>query len=131
MNAERPLCFPLDSVAVAWDGSAEAAYALRCAVPLLRGAGEITLFTVEDALAEFPATDALAYLSRHGVSAELLVIQRVGSVEDTLAREVMLARPQLLVMGAFTHSRWREFLFGGVTRHFLECEDGPALFLAH
>jgi nucleotide-binding universal stress UspA family protein len=34
-------------------------------------------------------------------------------------------------MGAFGHSRIREFLFGGVTRYFLEAEDVPALFLAH
>lgn len=131
VDSAGPLCFPLAKVAIAWDGSAEAAYALRCSVPLLAGAGEVRLLTVEDAPSEFPATDALAYLSRHGVRAELQVVQRIGSIEDTLAREVELVQAQLLVMGAFSHSRLREFLFGGVTRHFLECANGPALLLAH
>jgi nucleotide-binding universal stress UspA family protein len=131
VNEAAPLCFPLDRVAIAWDGSAEAAYALRCAVPLLAGAGEVIVLTVEDVPAQFPATDALSYLARHGVSAELQVVQRVGSVEDTLARELELNRAQLLVMGAFSHSRLREFLFGGVTRRFLEAAQGPALLLAH
>jgi len=131
VNDEAPLCFPLERACVAWDGSAEAAYALRCAVPLLAGAGEVIVLTVEDLPAEFPPTDALAYLSRHGIGAELQVVQRIGSIEDTLSRELDLNRAQLLVMGAFSHSRLREFLFGGVTRHFLERPDGPALLLAH
>lgn len=131
VNADQPLAFPLKTVAIAWDGSAEAAYAMRCAVPLLAGAAEVIVLTVEEVPAEFPATDALTYLSRHGVSADLRVLQRLGSIEDTLARELELAGAQLLVMGAFSHSRLREFLFGGVTRHFLERTAGPALLLAH
>jgi len=117
-------------VAIAWDGSFEAAYVLRSCVPLLRGA-EVTLLTVEDVPADFPATDALAYLSRHGVGAELQVLPRVGAIEETLARELVLLEAGLLVMGAFSHSRLREFLFGGVTRYFLEHPTGPALLLAH
>lgn len=130
VNDDKPLCFPLGRVAVAWDGSAEAAYALRCAVPLLKGA-EVTVLTVEDAPAGFPATDAVEYLSHHGICAELQVLQRLGAVEETLARELVLLQTELLVMGAFRHSRLREFLFGGVTRYFLEDPGGPALLLAH
>ncbi|MBC2665108.1 universal stress protein [Novosphingobium flavum] len=131
VNAEEPLIFPIEKACVAWDGSAEAAHALRGAVPILAACGEVIVLTVEDAPAEFPATDALAYLSRHGVGAELQVVQRIGSVEDTISRELELNQAQLLVMGAFSHSRLREFLFGGVTRHFLEQAGGPALLLAH
>ena len=130
VNAGETLCFPLGRVAVAWDGSAEAANALRAAVPLLAGA-EVTVVTVKDAAKDFPATDALAYLSRHGIKAELQVVERAGAVEETIARELARLRPQLLVMGAFRHSRLREFLFGGVTRFFLEEPAGPALLLAH
>ena len=131
VNADKPLYFPLGKVAVAWNGSAEAAYALRCAVPLLGGETEVTVLTVEDAPEAYPATDAVAYLSRHGVQAEMQVIQRMGAIEATLANELVLLEAELLVMGAFTHSRLREFLFGGVTRYFLECKQGPALLLAH
>jgi len=59
------------------------------------------------------------------------VVERAGAVEETIARELARLRPQLLVMGAFRHSRLREFLFGGVTRFFLEEPAGPALLLAH
>jgi len=131
VNDDAPLTFPLARAAVAWDGSDEAAYALRCAVPLLVRCGEVIVLTVEDAPDGFPATEAVTYLSRHGVSAELQVLKRAGAIEETLAREVALIDAQLLVMGAFKHSRLREFLFGGVTRHFLDDPSGPALLLAH
>lgn len=131
VNDDAPLCFPLAKAAVAWDGSSEAAFALRCAVPLLAGCGEVTVLTVEDAPEGFPATDAVAYLSRHGIKAELQILQRLGAIEETLARELVLLEAQLLVMGAFKHSRLREFLFGGVTRYFLEDPGSPALLLAH
>lgn len=131
VNDDKPLSFPLGKVAIGWDGSSEAAYALRCALPLLAGASEVMVITVEDAPAGFPATDALSYLSRHGISAELQVLERQGAVEETLARELVLLQSELLVMGAFRHSRLREFLFGGVTRYFLEDPGGPALLLAH
>lgn len=131
VNDDRPLRFPLARVAIAWDGSAEAAFALRSAVPLLAREAQVTVLTVEDAPAEYPATDALTYLSRHGIGAELQVLARVGAIEETLARELVLLEADLLVMGAFSHSRLREFLFGGVTRYFLEHPQGPALLLAH
>ena len=131
VNDERVLSFPLARACIAWDGSAEAAYALRCSVPLLEGCGDITVVTVADAPGEWPATDALAYLSRCGISAEQQVLPRIGSVDETLARELEIRQPDLMVMGAFGHSRLREFLFGGVTRTFLELPGGPALLLAH
>ncbi len=131
VNDDKLLTFPLRSVGIAWDGSAEAAAAMRAAVPLLAGCGEVVVITVEDVPTEWPATDAVEYLSRHGVRAELQVLPRIGSVEDTLSRELQLRGCEVLVMGAFGHSRIREFLFGGVTRSFLGNADGPALLLAH
>ena len=70
-------------------------------------------------------------LSRHGVKAELHELDRVGSIEETLAAGVARLQGDLLVMGAFGHSRLREFLFGGVTRYFLGNGVAPALLLAH
>lgn len=131
VNDDAPLGFPLTRAAVAWDGSSEAAYALRCAVPLLAECAEVTVLTVADAADDFPATEACAYLSRHGIKAEQRVLKRIGAIEETLARELVLLEAELLIMGAFKHSRLREFLFGGVTRYFLEDPSGPALLLAH
>ena len=131
VNDDRPLAFPLGRVAVGWDGSACAAQALRAAVPLLAGAGEVVILLVDRDAAEFPATDAAAYLSRHGIAAELRPLLQAGTVEETLAHELDARPVDLLVMGAYGHSRLREFLFGGVTRHFLESPVAPSLLLAH
>ncbi len=79
----------------------------------------------------FPSTDALRYLSRHDIKAELHELEKSGSVEETLASAVSRLGGELLVMGAFGHSRLREFMFGGVSRYFLEQENGPALLMAH
>lgn len=122
---------PPERVCIAWDGGNEAAAALRAALPLLRHASEVSLLTVTEKPDGFAAADALQYLSRHGVKAEFEEIARKGSVEDSLSAAVSRRRAQLLVMGAFGRSRVREFLFGGVTRHFLDSVDGPMLLLAH
>jgi nucleotide-binding universal stress UspA family protein len=130
VNPDEMLCFPLSRVVIAWDGSTEAANAMRASVQLIGGA-QVALVTVKDVAKELLAIDALEYLSRHGISAEQRVVERKGPVEETIAREIDALQPQLLVMGAFGHSRLREFLFGGVTRYFLDNPGGPALLLAH
>jgi len=125
------IILPVARAMVAWNGSDEAAAALRASLPLLRAAGQVELVTVGEKLAGFPAIDAVQYLSRHGVSAQLRNLVRRGSVEETLAAAASHAHTQLLVMGAYGHSRLREFLLGGVTRYFLDAETGPAMLLAH
>jgi len=124
--------FPLKSACIAWDGSDEAAMALRSSTRLLWGCPEVHVLTVltEKPLG-FPSTDALRYLSRHDIKAELHELEKSGSVEETLASAVSRLGGELLVMGAFGHSRLREFMFGGVSRYFLEQENGPALLMAH
>jgi len=127
---DKPLTFPLRKACIAWDGGDEAALALRGAVSLLANCGSVEVVTVADHPGDFPPTEALRYLSRHGVKAQLNEVARRGSTEETLA--VAAASADLLVMGAYGHSRVREFLFGGVTRFFLEeMENSPALLMAH
>lgn len=127
----RPLTFPLARAAVAWDGGNEAAHALRAAVPLLAQAGEVHLVTVTEKPGGFPAAKALAYLAHHGIRAEPVELPREGSTEATLAGAAARLSAQILVMGAYGKSRMREYLFGGVTRHFLKDDTQPALLLAH
>jgi len=131
VSPDKALGTPVESVAIGWDGTQEAAAAIRAALPLLRLANTVTLLTVGEKPGNFPATDVAEYLSRHGVQADVLPLDRVGSIEETLAAAVARLKAGLLVMGAFGHSRLREFLIGGVTRYFLELENGPALLLAH
>ncbi len=132
LTATAPLRLPLASACIAWDGGDQAAAALRGAISLLEGCPNIHVLTVtSEESASFPPTDALRYLSRHGLKAELHELARNGSVEETLAKETARLGAQLLVMGAYGHSRVREFLFGGVTRYFLVEQAAPPLLLAH
>lgn len=123
---------PLKRVCIGWDGSERATAALRGCVSLLLDCPQVDVLTVlTEAPHGFPPTDALRYLARHGIKAELHELAKSGSIEETLAAEVTRLGGQLLVLGAFGHSRVREFLFGGVTRYFLSDEAAPPLLLAH
>lgn len=126
--AGRPLRLPLTSACIAWDGGEQAALALRSAVPLLDGCGNVQVITVtEEAATGFPPTDALRYLARHGIKAELSEVRKGNSVEETLAAEAARHEARLLVMGAYGHSRFTEFVFGGATRHVINNLDRPVL----
>lgn len=116
---------------IAWNGSPQAAHALRAAVPLMRDAQQVVMVTVGADEGRIAAEDALIYLSRCGIHAELRTEARGGdTVEETLERMAKAVAPGLIVMGAFGRPRLRETLFGGVTRYLLEAAPAP-LLLAH
>ncbi|BAV63801.1 universal stress protein [Sphingobium cloacae] len=126
-------CFPIPGRAlVAWDGSQEAAAAIRAAVPLLRLAQEVHLVTIEEADKQaFPSTDAPEYLSRHGISVQVHGRPRgEEAVETALLDAINALAADWMVMGTFGHSRLRELVFGGVTRRMLREAKVP-LVLAH
>lgn len=120
---------------VAWNGSAEAARALRAAVPLLACSCKVTLASVAEeadkARFDVPATGGARYLSRHGIASEIIEIP-VGEakVSDTLFSAAQLRECGLIVMGAYGRSRLAELLLGGVTRQMLSEPQMPIL-LAH
>lgn len=128
---DRPLQLPLGTACIAWDGGDEAALALRGSVPLLAHAAKVEVLTVKEKKGGFANDVALRYLAIHGIDAQLHELDRQGSTEATLASGVARLGGQLLVMGAFGHSRMREYLFGGVTQRFLEDNAQPPLLLAH
>lgn len=117
---------------VAWDGSAEAGAALRAAVPLLKRASTVDVVTIEEAdKAHFPAGAAPEYLARHGIGAQWHSWPRKGrAIDVALAEAIDHLAADWVVMGAFGHSRLREFVFGGVTRAMLRGAQVP-LLLAH
>jgi nucleotide-binding universal stress UspA family protein len=115
---------------VAWDGSHQASAALSAAVPLLALASSVTIVEVEDGSVQTGAEEAAAYLSRHGIHANIV---RPSTGGDD-AGSVLLAKANsekfdYLVMGGFGHSRFTEALLGGVTRRML-AESPIPLFLA-
>jgi nucleotide-binding universal stress UspA family protein len=114
---------------VAWNGSFESANALRAATPLLKHAASVTLVTVgKEGKDDFPSTDGLQYLSRHGLNAQLIEDRETGSlIADRLQVEATSMHASYMVLGAYSHSRTLEAVFGGVTRTMLKNTDIPIL----
>lgn len=109
---------------VAWNGSLEAGNALRAAVPLLKLASDVHIVVVEeDKDHDLPPLEASEYLSRYGIKSKIhdLAADK-QSVQAVLLSTVDALGAGYMVMGAYGHSRAREFLFGGVTRNlFRDC----------
>ncbi|MYN02062.1 universal stress protein [Pseudoduganella sp. DS3] len=131
---------PARHILAAWNASREAGRALQDALPLLRRAERVTvaIFDAETrpgVFGEPPGADILAWLARHGVSAHLVLGQgeRQGLLKrgsDIGGQLLALAAERdcdLLVMGAYGHSRLRETLLGGVTRSVLDAMTLPLL----
>ncbi|MBY3095202.1 universal stress protein [Rhizobium laguerreae] len=144
-QAAAPLLFnPTDhaanlsptSVLIAWNSRIEAARAVQQALPVLQLAKEVHV-TLVDPVAKAssngkePGTDIAAHLARHGVSVTVDVLESRGkAVDQVLKQHAGEIGAQLIVMGAYSHSRLRERVFGGVTRSMLETANVP-IFLSH
>ena len=119
-------------IIVAWDGSAQAARAANDALPFLRAAEAVEIVSVGDA-AEIrdavPGAEFAPHLARHGVNVVVNDLPVSGSIGDTLRSQAGLFRADMVVMGAYRHSRARQFFFGGVTRSLLRSCPVP-LFLS-
>ena len=117
---------------ICWDGSQEAAKAMRAAVPLLALSEAVTLLTVEEKDSPFTARAAAAFLSRHGITADVVERGNGGSasVEQVIRSFIAERQAAWIVQGAYGHSRMRQFLFGGVTRGLLADAPVPIL-IAH
>ena len=123
------------TVAAAWDGSAEAGRAINDALAFLKPASRVVLLVgvaAEQSEEGTPRTgDMIAHLKRHGVTAEAMQFKlSEGDVGRQLLSAAKGLGATLMVMGAFHHSRWREFILGGVTLTVLEEATIP-LFMAH
>jgi nucleotide-binding universal stress UspA family protein len=128
---------PTGTVLIAWDGSVEAANAVRASVGLLQLASDVQILQVrEDKDEAFPTTRVLEFLSRHGIHAEMLVEQSARRasgqefVTGSLIAHAKEMKASYLVMGGYNHSRLGEFVFGGVTRNMLAASPVP-LLIAH
>jgi nucleotide-binding universal stress UspA family protein len=122
-------------IVLAWNQSREALVAARRAMPFLRRAEMVQIVVVDPPTHGPERSDPggllCQYLVRHGVHAEVSVLARtLPRVSDVLARQVRDVDAQLLVMGAYGHSRFREAILGGTTRDMLENAEVP-VFMAH
>jgi nucleotide-binding universal stress UspA family protein len=118
-------------IAVAWNGSAEAARAVAGALPLLHHAAQVHVLTAASARTEVERGDGLArYLAWHGRSCERHALYPTTQVGEALLAKAKQLGADLLVMGGYGRSRVSELVFGGVTRTVLGRYDLPIL-LAH
>lgn len=137
MGAGRPLLIVPDSVSwidfrhcvVAWKEAVESRRAIADAIPLLRLVNDVSVVEiieggVSSRAAQRHVEDVVAWLECHGVSAAPLVVEKKGDVGEQLERIAADAGAGLVVAGAYGNSRLRQWVFGGVTRHFLQNRNG-------
>lgn len=128
---DRDVAF--ERIVVGWNGSVEAIRAIHSALPFLKVAREVLLVDGDLHGAPEPADgstriDPFIYLIRHHVTARPRYVRASSEMAgEILLREARLMRADLLVMGGYGHSRMRERVFGGATRHVLEHATLPVL----
>lgn len=123
-------------VLVGWNASREAARALHDAIPLLTRAEAVTVLAINPrhgigGHGDVPAADVAAHLARHGIKVEAAhtVAKDIADGEALLSYAADIGA-DLIVAGAYGHSRMRELVFGGVTRTLLAEMTSPVL-LSH
>lgn len=123
-----------ERIAIAWDGSARSARAVKDALPFLVCAETVVAVTVEgekDLSRMAPGADLATFLARHGVECSFATLAaEAGDVAGRLRSFVSSEGMEMIVMGAFVHSRFRQAILGGVTQSLLEHSPVP-LFLSH
>ncbi len=120
-------------VAIGWNGGREAARALGAAMPLLVEAEDVAVISVDPLPSGVEGPEAAADLLRlHGVRAEAVRIDRVKGedADETFLNKARDWKADLIVAGAYSHSRWRELVLGGFTRALIKQAKTP-LLLSH
>ena len=123
-----------DRVMIAWDESLECWHAVSAAIPFMQLAKSVRVISVDRDADSRKASQAevLDYLRCHGIAATAQVVApELRSVGDTLLAAGAEHEADLLVMGAYSHSRLREMLLGGATRHILKNASARPVLLAH
>ena len=121
-----------ERIAVLWNGSTETARTLAAAMPLLGAAGNVVVCAVEGVHVPGPTVDQVARcLEANGISASTHVTTLDGRTPGTaVLDDAMATGPDMLLKGAYAHSRLRQMIFGGPTRHILKCAELPVI-MAH
>ena len=131
---ERPRARPFDlkTVVIAWDFSRAAARAIADAIPILETAREVRIVTVayEKVFDSKHSAEELAKnLARHGIDVVLDKVDAAGrAIGEVLETHAASCGADVLVMGAYGHSRFREFILGGATKSLLSKPPIPILF---
>jgi nucleotide-binding universal stress UspA family protein len=116
-------------IAVLWNGSVEASRAVAGALPVLERADAVAVLSAREEGGGHPG-DLAAYLAWHGIQATVHSFAAAGPAGVALLSQATALGADLVVMGAYTHSRLRQLILGGVTRHVLHDSPLPVL-LSH
>lgn len=118
------------TIVVAWKDTTEAQRAIADALPFMKQAESVVVAAIGEGSKRPPnLPDAVAFLLRHGIAAKSELIDPKGApVGDVLLDFARRAQADLIVAGAYGHSRFREWVFGGVTRALLMRSPVPVLF---
>jgi nucleotide-binding universal stress UspA family protein len=119
-------------VLIAWNGSAESTRAVTDALPLLRRAQlvQVAVFNPRaepDIHGEQPGADIALFLARHGIKVEVIEQDTQNGVGDALLSLAADRGSDLIVLGGYGHTRFRELMLGGVTRTVLQSMTVPVL----
>ena len=120
----------IDRIVILWDGSATATRAIAGAMPFLHRAVSIHLVSIvgERSLrGELAGADMAQHLSRHGLKVQSTRLQMVSDIPTTILNYMAESSQDLLVMGGYGHSRFREIILGGATRGILQGMTVPTL----
>ena len=132
---KRPPSGPYETVIIGWNESDEALGAIRAALPILRQAKNVHVVVIDPPKhgpnRSDPGGLLSVWLARHDVHVEIDVLSKtMPRVSDVLLRHASDLGADLIVMGAYGHSRFREAILGGATRYMLEQSKLPVL-MAH
>jgi nucleotide-binding universal stress UspA family protein len=125
--------FRASRILVAWDGGERAARALHNAMPLLRAADRVEIVAVQNDKdpSVLPRGSELApFLARHGVTVDVVALDMTDGAGKAILSRARTTAADLIVMGAFAHSRLRQFVMGGVTESMLTEAEVP-VFMSH
>ena len=116
-------------ICVAWNGTAESAAAVHAAIPWMQRAAAVRVLSADEYQRRGPgAADLLGYLAMHDIRPE---VAQFRPMDRDVGRGMLAAAREfgadLLAMGAYSHSRLRQLILGGVTRHVLENAALPVL----
>lgn len=129
LPADQAAFNPFGKVLIAWDGSLEAAKAVKLSLSLLQKAEDILLISVGKIPDRYMSlTDLAAYLARHDIHATTDVIPKNGHVSDKLLEMAWSNDAGYIVMGAYGRPRIVEMVLGGETRRMLHQTKIPVIF---
>jgi nucleotide-binding universal stress UspA family protein len=142
MRAGRPMLLvpagqtglALDRIMIAWKDTAEARRAIAAALPLLKRAKDVQIVEIVDNDGEKRdaarhVADVAAWLQQHGIKAAATTELSAGNAGSHLDLLAAQNRADVVIAGAYGHSRLREWAFGGVTRHFIHAAKTCTLLM--